>query len=130
RAGIVFIFTVFMLFQREDLRNRLLRLAGLGQLNLMTQALDDTAGRVSRYILMQFLVNAGFGTLFGLGLYLIGVPNPALWRVVAGILRIVPYVGTMVASILPIALSLAVFDGWFRPLLVFLLVAALELIIG
>jgi hypothetical protein len=89
----VLIFTVFMLLKREDLRNRLLRLAGLGQLNRMTQALDDASGRVSRYLLMQFLVNAGFGTLFGLGLYFIGVPNPALWGVVAGILRIVPYVG-------------------------------------
>ncbi len=79
---------------------------------------------------MQFLVNAGFGALFGFGLYLIGVPNPALWGVVAGILRIVPYVGTLVAATLPIALSLAVFDGWLRPLLVFLLVAGLELIIG
>ena len=130
RAGIVVIFTVFMLLKREDLRNRLLRLAGLGQLNLMTQALDDASGRVSRYLLMQFLVNAGFGTLFGFGLYLIGVPNPALWGVVAGILRIVPYVGTLVAATLPLALSLAVFDGWLRPLLVFLLVAGLELIIA
>ena len=63
--------------KREDLRNRLLRLVGLGQLNLMTQALDDASSRVSRYMLMQFLVNAGFGVLFGFGLYLIGVPNPA-----------------------------------------------------
>jgi len=128
RAGMVVIFTVFMLLKREDLRNRLLRLAGLGQLNLMTQALDDASGRVSRYLLMQFLVNAGFGSLFGLGLYWIGVPNPALWGVVAGILRYVPYVGTLVAATLPIALSLAVFDGWLRPLFVFLLVAGLELI--
>ena len=130
RAGIVVIFTVFMLFKREDLRNRLLRLAGLGRLNLMTQALDDAAGRVSRYILMQFLVNAGFGALFGFGLYLIGVPYPVLWGVVAAILRIVPYVGTLAAAMLPIALSLAVFDGWLNPLLVFLLVAGLELILA
>jgi predicted PurR-regulated permease PerM len=130
RAGMVLIFTVFMLLKREDLRNRLLRLAGLSQLNLMTQAIDDASGRVSRYLLMQFLVNAGFGTVFGLGLYFIGVPNPALWGVVAGILRIVPYVGTLVAATLPIALSLAAFDGWLRPLLVFLLVAGLELIVA
>ena len=130
RAGIVLIFTIFMLFKREDLRNRLLRLAGLGQLNLMTQAIDDAAGRVSRYLLMQFLVNAGFGTLFGFGLYLIGVPYPLLWGAVAGILRIVPYVGTLVAATLPIALSLAVFDGWIKALLVLLLVASLELIVA
>ncbi len=129
-TGMVVIFTVFMLLQREDLRNRLLRLAGLGQLNVMTQALDDAATRVSRYMLLQFLVNAGFGALFGFGLYLMGVPNPLLWGALAGILRIVPYVGTFAAATLPIALSLAVFDGWLKPLLVFLLVAGLELIIG
>jgi len=130
RAGFVVIFTIFMLLKREDLRNRLLLLAGLGQLNLMTQALDDASGRVSRYLLMLFLVNAAFGTLFGFGLYLIGVPYAALWGVVAGILRIVPYVGTLVAATLPLALSLAVFDGWLKPMLVFLLFAGLELIIA
>lgn len=67
----VLIFTIFMLVKREDLRNRLLRLVGLGRLNIMTQALDDAAQRVSRYLFMQFLVNAGFGTLFAIGLYFI-----------------------------------------------------------
>jgi len=79
---------------------------------------------------MQFLVNAGFGALFGTGLYFIGVPSPVLWGVLAGILRIVPYAGTLFAAALPIILSLAVFDGWLRPLLVFGLFAFLELIIG
>jgi len=130
RAGMVMIFTIFMLLKREDLRNRLLRLVGLGQLNLSTQALDDASGRVSRYLLMLFLVNAGFGLLFGFGLYLIGVPYAALWGALAAILRIVPFVGTMIAATLPVALSLAVFDGWLRPLLVLLLVLVLELAIA
>ena len=130
RAGIILIFTIFMLVKREDLRNRLLRLVGLSQLNMMTQALDDAAERVSRYLFMQFLVNAGFGMLFAIGLYFIGVPNPMLWGVLAGILRIVPYVGTLFAATLPLILSLAVFDGWLPPLLVFLLFSGLELIIG
>ncbi len=130
RAGMVIIFMVFMLLKREDLRNRLLRLAGLGQLNVMTQAFNDASGRVSRYLLMQFLVNAGFGTLFGLGLYCIGVPNPVLWGALASILRIVPYVGTLIAATMPLALSLAVFDGWLRPLLVLAVVVSLELTIG
>src|ERR1035438_2770025 len=129
-TGLVLIFTVFMLIKRLDLTHRLFRLAGLGQINLMTQALDDAAQRVSRYLLMQILVNAGFGALFGFGLYWIGVPYPALWGVVAGLLRIVPYIGTMVAAALPIALSLAAFDNWLPPLLVFLLFAGLEMIIG
>jgi predicted PurR-regulated permease PerM len=130
RAGMVLIFTVFMLLKREDLRNRLLRLAGLSQLNLMTQALDDASARVSRYLLMQFLVNAGFGALFGFGLFCLGVPYAPLWGAVGGILRYVPYVGTLISATLPLALSLAVFDGWLRPLLVFLLVASLELTIA
>jgi predicted PurR-regulated permease PerM len=130
RAGMVVIFTIFMLFKSEDLRNRLVRLVGLGQVNLTTQALEDASGRVSRYLLMQFLVNAGFGTLFGFGLYWIGVPNAALWGVLAGLMRIIPYVGTLFAAMLPIALSLAVFGDWLRPLLVFLLVAGLELIVA
>jgi predicted PurR-regulated permease PerM len=130
RAGLVLIFTVFMLIKQFDLRHRLLRLVGLGRINAMRQALDDAAQRVSRYLLMQVLVNAGFGTLFGFGLYCIRVPNPALWGVLAGLLRIVPYVGTMLAALLPIALSLAAFDSWLPPLLVFLLFAGLELIIA
>jgi predicted PurR-regulated permease PerM len=129
-TGLVLIFTVFMLIKRFDLRHRLFRLAGLGQINLMTQALDDAAQRVSRYLLMQILVNAAFGVLFGFGLYLIGVPTPALWGVVAGLLRIVPYVGTMIAATLPIALSLAAFTSWVPPLLVFLLFAGLEMVIA
>jgi predicted PurR-regulated permease PerM len=127
-AGLVLIFTFFMLVNKIDLRNRLLRLVGLGQINIMTQALDDTAQRVSRYLLMQFLVNAAFGALFGVGLHFIGVPNPALWGTVAGLLRIVPYVGTLIAATLPIALALAAFNTWLPPLLAFLLFAALELV--
>lgn len=129
-TGLVLIFTVFMLLKRLDLRNRFFRLVGLGQINIMTEALDDAAQRVSRYLFMQVLVNAGFGVLFGLGLYCIGVPNPALWGVVAGLMRIVPYVGTLVAAALPIALSLAAFDSWLPSLLVLLVFAGLELVIA
>jgi predicted PurR-regulated permease PerM len=129
-TGIVVIFTVFMLIQREDLRNRILRLAGLTQLNAMTQALDDAAKRVSRYLFMQFLVNFGFGLVIGSALYFIGVPNPGLWGVVAGILRIVPYVGTLVAGVLPLFLSLAVFNAWLPPLLVFVVFAGVELVVA
>jgi predicted PurR-regulated permease PerM len=129
-AGLVLIFTAFMLIKTSDLRYRLFRLVGLSQINITTQALDDAAKRVSRYLLMQILVNGGFGILLGFGLYWIGVPNPALWGVLAALLRIVPYAGTMVAAALPIALSLAAFDTWLPPLLVFLLFACLELIVA
>ncbi len=128
--GIVLIFTVFLLIESRDLRNRLLRLVGLDQLNVATQALDDATQRVSKYLVMQLLVNACFGVLCGVGLYLIGVPYPALWGALAAIVRIVPYVGAMVAGLLPLILALAVFDSWMPPVLVFLLFGTLELITG
>jgi predicted PurR-regulated permease PerM len=129
-TGIVLLFTVFMLLKKEDLRNRLLRLVGLGQLNVVTQALDDAAQRVSRYLLMQFLVNATFGLLIGLGLYFIGVPYAVLWGTVGGVLRLVPYVGTLVAGALPLALSMVVVNTWAPPLMVLGLYIGLELITG
>jgi predicted PurR-regulated permease PerM len=127
-AGMVLIFTVFILIKQEDLRNRLLRLGGLAQLHAMTLALDDAARRISRYLVMQFLVNACYGVCFGAGLFLIGIPNAILWGVIAGLLRIVPYVGVVTATAFPFALALAVFNGWGPPVLVVLLFALLELI--
>jgi predicted PurR-regulated permease PerM len=126
--GMVLIFSVFLLINQKDLRNRLFRLVGLDQLNVMTQALDDATQRVSRYLLMQLLVNVCFGVLCGTGLYLIGIPYAPLWGIVAGILRIVPYVGAVVSGLLPFTLALAVFDNWMHPVLVLLLFAALELV--
>jgi predicted PurR-regulated permease PerM len=129
-AFMVVIFTAFMLVKREDLRNRVLRLAGLSQINLMTQALDDGTRRIGTYLLLQLSVNAALGTCIGIGLWLIGVPYAALWGAIAAILRIVPYLGTLVAGALPLTLSLAVFDGWEKPLLVLALFIGLELLTG
>jgi predicted PurR-regulated permease PerM len=128
--GMVVIFTIYMLLKREDLRNRLLLLAGVGRLNLMTQALNDAAERISRYLVMNVLVNASFGVIFAIGLYLLHVPNATLWGALLAILRMVPYAGTMIAGVATIGYTLAVFDTWWPPLFVFLLFALLELVIG
>jgi len=129
-TAIVVIFTAFMLIKREDLRNRMIRLGGQGQLTVMTQALDDASRRLSRYLLLQFLVNAGYGTLFGVGLYLVGVPHALLWGILAALLRLIPYVGTLIAAAFPMAMALAVFPGWSHVLLIFALFLVLELIIA
>lgn len=126
--GMVVIFSLFLMIGHNDLRDRLFRLAGVRRLNVMTQALDDATRRVSRYLLLQVLVNAAFGVLFGTGLFLIGVPYAILWGTLAAILRIVPYLGALVAAALPLMLSLAVFDHWREPLLVFLMFGTLELV--
>jgi predicted PurR-regulated permease PerM len=127
-AGMVLIFTVFILIKQEDLRDRFLRLAGVGQLHAMTLALNDAAGRISRYLAMQFVVNAGYGVCFGVGVFLIGIPNALLWGVVAGLFRIVPYAGALAATVFPLVLSLAIFHGWGPPVLVILLFACLDMV--
>src|SRR5207302_928899 len=87
--GVVIVFTIYLLMKREDLRHRILLLAGMGRISVMTRALEDAAGRISQYLLFQAAVNAAYGTCFGFGLFLIGVPNAFLWGVLAAILRIV-----------------------------------------
>ncbi len=126
-AAAVAIFTLFMLLQRGDLRNRLFRLFGAGHLNLMTTALDDAARRVSRYLLTQCLINGTFGLLLGLGLHWIGVPNAPFWGVLGAVLRFIPYVGTFIAGLCPLVLALAVFEGWARPMLTLGVFAGIEM---
>jgi predicted PurR-regulated permease PerM len=116
--GIVIVFTVYLLLKREDLRHRILLLAGIGRIRLMTQALEDATTRISQYLFFQATVNAAYGTLFGFGLFLIGIPNATLWGVLAGMLRIIPYVGTTTALALPLIVSVALSPSWGPPLLV------------
>ncbi|MGH9396654.1 MAG: AI-2E family transporter [Terriglobia bacterium] len=130
RAAIVIVFTLFMLAKREDLRNRVLRLAGKGQLSLMTRALDDASTRISRYLFLQLLVNSSYGVLFGFGLYLLGIPHALLWGVLGGILRFIPYFGTLIGAVFPIAMALAVFPGWSHALYVLGLYLAIELTVA
>ncbi|APH60756.1 AI-2E family transporter [Granulibacter bethesdensis] len=111
-TGIVFIVAIFMLMRLEDLRDRMIRLFGSSDLHRTTLAMDDAASRLSRYFLAQLGLNAAFGLITGLGLWMIGVPSPALWGVIAGLMRFVPYIGTPLAAIPPIALAAAVDPGW------------------
>ncbi len=111
-AGIVVVFVIFFLLQREDLRDRFIRLAGAGDLRRTTVALDDAARRLSRYLLMQTAVNASFGLLVGSGLWFIGVPNPGLWGILGMLLRFIPYIGPITAAALPMIVALAVDPGW------------------
>jgi len=117
-AFLAVVFTFFVLLQREDLRNRLIRLSGDRNLSLMTQAMRDASRRISRYFALQFAVNFCFGILIAAALYFIGLPHPLLFGAIATLCRFVPYVGTPVAGILPTLLSIAVFHGWRDTLLV------------
>lgn len=124
----VVILVIFMLLEREDLRNRVIRVTGGTQLGLTTKALDDATRRVSRYLLMQLVTNAIFGFAVAVGLFSIGLPNPILWGTTATFLRFVPMIGPWIAAVMPLAISLAIFDGWSQPMLVLLLFFAAEMI--
>ena len=126
-AGIVLVFIVFVLLQREDLRDRMIRLFGMNDVHRATSAIGDAARRIGRYLLMQLVVNLLYGVPVGLGLFLIGVPNALLWGMLATVLRFIPYLGPILAAILPIALSFAVDTGWTTPILTVALFIGLEL---
>lgn len=127
-AGIVVVFVIFMLAQREDLRDRFLRLLGAGRVNLTTRAIDDATSRMSRYLVAQFILNISYGIPVGIGLYFIGVPNPILWGILAGLLRYIPYLGIWVAALMPAALAFAVDPGWTMLPLIFVLFFGVDLI--
>jgi predicted PurR-regulated permease PerM len=110
--GIVFVVAVFALLQREDLRDRLIRLTGPDDIHRTTLAMDDAGRRLTRYFLSQLAVNAVFGVVVVIGLLIIGVPKPVLWGILATILRFIPYVGSFISAVLPIALAAAVKPGW------------------
>ena len=129
-ALIVVVFTVFMLIGREDLRNRFISLVAQGRLNVITRALDEAGNRVSRYLRMQLVVNSSYGLLVGTALRFIGVPGAFLWGVIVGILRFLPYIGPPLGAIMPIVLSLAVFHGWTRPVIVLALFVITELLVS
>jgi predicted PurR-regulated permease PerM len=128
--GIVIIFVVFILLQKEDLRDRFIRLAGSRDLRRTTMALDDGATRLSRYLLMQTSINAGFGIVIGTGLWLIGIPNAGLWGLIGMMFRFVPYVGVPVAAVMPVALAVAIDPGWTRVLWTAGLYATIESVLG
>ena len=129
-AGMVVIFTIFVLLGREDLRNRFIHLSGGGRLKVMTQALDEATSRVQRYLFLQSAVNAIFGVIVGVGLYLIGIPDAWLWGLVAAVLRFLPYVGAPAAAAVPILLSLAIFPGWGHALGTMAFFFSLEVIVA
>ncbi len=129
-TGIVVIFVIFILIQQQDLRNRLVRLAGAQDLQRTTAALDDAGQRLSRLFLTQLALNAGFGLVIGVGLWFIGVPSAPLWGMLAMVMRFVPYVGAVISAIFPLVLAAAVDPGWSMVLMTAALFLIAELIIG
>ncbi|WP_245451981.1 AI-2E family transporter [Mesorhizobium waimense] len=111
-AGLIIIVVIFMLLEREDLRDRFIRLVGYGDLHRTTQALQDAGTRVGQYLLMQLVVNIVYAVPIAIGLWILGIPNALLWGLLALALRFVPYIGPVIGALLPLFLALAVAPGW------------------
>lgn len=126
--GLTLLLAIFMLINREDLRDRLVSLSGRPSLVVATKALGEAGMRISRFLLMQFFINASMGLAVGIGLYFIGVPYAALWGLTAGVMRYVPYVGPWVAALLPITVSLVTAPGWQQFFIVAGMFVVLELL--
>jgi predicted PurR-regulated permease PerM len=128
--SLALILVVFMLQKREELRNRVIRLMGAGRIVTATKFVDEAAHRISRFLLLQALVNGAFGVILASGLLALGVRYAVLWGFLGAFLRYLPYIGPYLAAILPISLSLAMFDGWGTTLLVIVLFVVLELVVS
>ena len=129
-AGIVVIFVLFILLQREDLRNRLIRLFGANDLQRSTAAIDDGAKRLSRYLITQSLLNMILGSIVGAAAFFVGIPNPILWGILFALLRFVPYIGPIIGGALPVLFAAAVDSGWSTALWMAGIVLATELVVG
>jgi predicted PurR-regulated permease PerM len=129
-AAVIMIFVIFLLLQKDDLRDRFITLAGGRDIQRTATALDDGASRLSSYLLLQTGVNVAFGFIIFAGLWAIGVPTPGLWGLVGGLLRFVPYVGVPISAILPLLLSLSVDAGWTMVALTATLYGVVEVTIG
>jgi predicted PurR-regulated permease PerM len=129
-AAIVLVYLVFIMLQREDLRDRIIRLMGPRNVQQTTAAMDDAGSRLSRYFLTQTLVNSVFGCFIGAGLALIGVPNAVLFGAVAGLMRFVPFIGAYIAAVVPLILAAAIEPGWTSFFLTLALYATGEMFVG
>ncbi len=127
---LVVVVVFFLMRDREQLRDKLLRLAGRAHLTVTTQAIGETSQRISRYLLTIALLNVGFGLLIGIGLALLRVPHAALWGVLAGLLRFVPYIGAVLSAAAPTFLALAIFPNWYTALAVLGLFVFSDQLIG
>ena len=127
-AGIILLLVIFMLYHREDIRSRIIKLMGQKRISSTTSAMKDASERVTSYLFRFLMVNTIFGFAVFVGLSIIGIPNAVLWGFLAGILRFIPYIGAWIAALIPIALSFIITDSWMTPIYTILLFAGLEAI--
>lgn len=130
QLGIVVLMVVLILFNREDLRNRLVRLAGTGDIHRTTIALDEAGERLSSLFTTQLLINGLTGAFIGIALAVIGIPGAILWGVLTAVMRFVPYVGVFMSAVFPIIIAAAIGEGWTLALLAASIILLVEITVG
>jgi predicted PurR-regulated permease PerM len=129
-VGMVVILVVFILLDRDHLNDQFIRLFGAGDVHAASAAVGDAAGRIARVLSLQLMTNFGYAIVVGAGLFALGMPNAALWGLLAGGLRFVPYVGAVLGAVLPTLIAFAIAPGWLQPLLVLGWIVGCDLILG
>ncbi len=127
-GGLVIVVVIFMLLEREQLRERFIRLVGTNDLHRTTQVMEEAGTRVANYLLVQLLVNVIYAVPIALGLWMIGVPNAVLWGMLTLILRFVPYIGSALSAAFPLFLAFAVSPDWSAVLWTAALFGVVELV--
>ena len=130
QLGIVILMVVLILFNREDLRNRLVRLAGTGDIHRTTIALDEAGDRLSLLFTTQLLINGLTGAFIGIALAILGIPGAILWGVLTAVMRFVPYVGVFMSAVFPIIIAAAIGDGWTLALITAGIILVVEIAVG
>jgi predicted PurR-regulated permease PerM len=128
--GLMFLFTVFILLQYHDIRDRIVRLMGTAEIGRSTQALNEAALDLSHFFRLQAALNASFGLVIGVVLWLIGIPNAPLWGAIAAVSRFVPYVGGVLAAFFPLLMAASLEPGWGTLILTGAVVIAAEFTVG
>ncbi|HEX2891543.1 AI-2E family transporter [Vineibacter terrae] len=128
--GLIIVLVVFMLLEREPLRDRLIHLISRGDISRTTEAINDAVSRLSRFLAMQVLINISYGTTIAIGLWLMGMPNPLVWGLLGGVLRFVPYAGAVIGALVPTLVAFAVSPGWTLPLMTLGLIVLCEVVAG
>ena len=128
--AVILLLSIFFTAYHADIRERIIRMGTRARIAITAQALEDAATRVTRYLVSNLAVNLLYGFAVGVGLYFIGLPNAALWGVLCALLRFIPYLGTWVGALLPLAVSFAVFPGWSGTIWVFGTILAVDIVVG
>ncbi|GKT15318.1 AI-2E family transporter [Acidovorax sp. SUPP2522] len=97
---VVIFLTFFALASGNLFRRKLMRIAGhsLERRKVTMAVLDDITGQIQRYLLVQLLTSVLVGVATGAVYALLGLENPAVWGVVAGVLNLAPYIGSVVVT--------------------------------